>query len=369
MDTEDAVSDLEGGNASSVEDGLAPSDGSVCRDSDDDGQASLPSSKDDLCLSEHPYEGGSLEEDCPPDLDDAFVEAALPESSSVEKLVSELVSLSRLLPRLWTEGLLEGPEPCMNGFASFVQSVGVDGCVLLGGRGGDPERLEQGLCALRLLRKELCRRGLCSPPRPLSQGGDRDAWTGQLQEEAAFLLQVVAVERTKAFVKKLKTEPRKEEAWIASLRLEDQISSWQQNRGCVERFLEIMKPTAKELERLGLSSNRRSLQESWLEQGREGEVLEALRTWRCLRFTGVPSFRSLGWALASADKGALQGTRLEEPRELAGLVADCWELMGLTREEKELLGCEKVTEDLAAGWLSRGTISSHLSDWARARFL
>ena len=41
MDTEDAVSDLEGGNASSVEDGLAPSDGSVCRDSDDDGQACL----------------------------------------------------------------------------------------------------------------------------------------------------------------------------------------------------------------------------------------------------------------------------------------------------------------------------------------
>jgi hypothetical protein len=362
MDSGDDLSDLEGGDASGGEDGSMHSQASVaCMDSDNDGHGSLPSSELEGSVSESSSEaGGSSEEEGAP-LDELDEAGPPPERISVQETVSDLESLGRCLPRLWQEGLLEGVQPCMHGFSSFVQSLKLEGGSLLA---SDPGKLAEGLDALRSLRKELCRRQLCSPPPALQRGG-KDAGPRELQEAVAFLLRLVAVEKTKASVQKLKSAPRQEDAWVASLRLESELAAPRQRAGAVERCLEIMKPTAKELERLGFAPERPLA--PWLEGG--GAALEALRTWRCLRFTGVPSFRSLLWASARAERGALQGTRLGEPQDFACFVEACWELMGLTPSEQGLLGCTKVTARLASEWLSRGTFSSHLQEWSRARFL
>jgi hypothetical protein len=301
--------------------------------------------------------------------EDAPVDGASPCDSRrrAELISKDLESLNILLPRLWEEKVQQTPPPCLQKFTSFVDSVGIGGCSLL----SNPGLLAEGVGSLRLLRRDLYKKQLCSPPPPF-QRGSADPGLQELQESVSFLLNVMAVKKTKTLVKKLR-EPRQEAAWLASLRLEEQISSLQtlSEEDTLDLLLQCwttMSPTHKELEKLGWSPDPRSLLEEWVSGGKSVEGIASLRTWRCLRFTGAPAARHLTWTLTALENRNLEGTLLEEPRDLAAFMEDCWSLMGLTAREQELLGCTRLTAQLAVEWLQSGVAMSHLASWSRARF-
>ena len=364
-------------------------DSEACQQSDEDSQNEAPnpqqeeayaeeelrnndpggeSEKDDEDFEEEEEEESEEEPQC--GAEDAPVDEASPCDSGrrAELISKDLQSLNILLPRLWEDKLQKTLNPSMRKVSSFVDSVGIGGCSLL----SNPDLLEEGVGSLRILRKDLSRQKLCSPPPPF-QRGSADPGLQELQDSVSFLLNVVAVEKTKALVKELQ-EPRQEAAWLASLRLEEKIASWQTL--CAEDSLDsllqcwaTMGPTRKELEKLGWSPDPRSLLEEWVSAGKAAAGIDSLRTWRCLRFTGAPAARHLTWTLTALENRKLEGTLLAEPRDLAAFMEDCWSLMGLTAHEQELLGCTRLTAQLALGWLQSGAAMSHLASWSRARFL